>query len=137
MRYLAAEAVDMANRDFGIKLDYSVESIEQVEEMLGRLYDEVARRKSSEGVRGLAMMCGAYIGESIRRTEPDAKWEQDHPVAGEKSYPLHWQGGESFPCGWCYNRIMNGPEDNIWHKYLVLKQDRENTASDNGHSPAS
>jgi hypothetical protein len=62
------------------------------------------------------------IGEVIRRTETNVRWERDHPVMGEKAYPLHWGKGDSFPMGWCEKRIVNGDEDNVWVKYTVLKQ---------------
>jgi len=26
---------------------------------------------------------------------------------------------------WCYHRIVNGPEDNVWVKYGWLKEERE------------
>jgi hypothetical protein len=124
MHYLASEAVDIAAKSYGMKLDYSTESIAQVEAILGKLHDEYVEKKSTEGLQGLAMAFGAYIGEAIKRSAPDARWGRDHPVAGEKSYPLHWLGGDSFPCGWCYKRMVNGPEDNVWHKYTRLKQER-------------
>ncbi|MDH4164397.1 MAG: hypothetical protein OEW15_17175 [Nitrospirota bacterium] len=124
MVYLAAEAVRDAEKEYHIKLDYSVQSIEQVEAVLSKFHEQYLKDKASVAVNGLATAYGAYIGEVIKRSTPDAKWERDHPVAGEKSYPMHWKGGESFPCGWCYKRITNGPEDNVWHKYQVLKQQR-------------
>jgi hypothetical protein len=124
MRHLASEAVDIADKSYGIKLDYSTESVQQVEVVLGKLHDELQQRKSAEGVRGLASAFGAYIGESIRKKYPEAKWDRDHPVAGEKSYPLHWLGGDSFPLGWCFKRITNGPEDNVWDKFLVAIKER-------------
>jgi hypothetical protein len=124
MTYLAAEAVKDAEKENHIALDYSVESIEKVEAVLSKIHEQYLKDKSSIAVNGLAMAYGAYIGEVIKRTEPNAKWERDHPVAGEKAYPIHWRGSESFPCGWCYKRITNGPEDNVWHKYQILKQQR-------------
>ncbi len=124
MVYLAAEAVKDAEKENHITLDYSAQSIEKVEAVLSKIHEQYLKDKSSIAVNGLAMAYGAYIGEVIKRTEPDAKWERDHPVAGEKSYPIRCRGGESFPCGWCYKRITNGPEDNVWHKYKVLKQQR-------------
>ncbi len=123
MQFLAAEAVDVADKDYHIKLDYSTESIKKVEEVLSKLHEEYTSEKNKE-FQGLAMAFGAYIGEAIRREEPDSKWSQDHPVGGEKSYPLYWLGGDSFPCGWCYKRIVNGSEDNVWHKYMILKQQK-------------
>lgn len=124
MVVLAAEAVKDAEKETNIKLDYSPQSIEKVEEVLSKIHEQFAKDKSSIAVNGLAMAYGAYIGEVIRRTEPGVTWKEDHPVAGEKSYPLHWNGGESFPCGWCYKRITNGPEDNVWYKYQLAKGQR-------------
>lgn len=124
MQWLAAEAVSMASDNQGIVLDYSEKSISDVEKILGTIHEEYTASKLEKGVMGLAMAYGAYIGEVIRRGHPDSKWEQDHAVAGEKSYPLSWLGGEIFPCGWCYQRIMNGPEDDVWHKYKLSKQPR-------------
>jgi hypothetical protein len=122
MQWLSAQAVDIAEKHHCIRLDYQVESIQMVEEILGKLHEEHEERGAAKGTQGLAMAFGAYIGEVIKRSEPGSKWERDHSFAGEKSYPIHWLGGESFPIGWCYKRITNGPEDNVWHKYLILKQ---------------
>lgn len=128
MTFLAAEAVKDAEKENQIKLDYSPQSIEKVEAVLSKIHEQYTRDKSSIAINGLAMAYGAYIGEVIRKSEPGAKWERDHPVGGEKSYPLHWiaggKAGESFPCGWCFKRITNGPEDNVWHKYQMIKEQR-------------
>jgi hypothetical protein len=124
MQYLAGEAVSMANKDHGIALTFGEKSIMDVEKILGTLHEKYRASHSKEGANGLAMAYGAYIGEVIRRGTPGSKWEQDHPVVGKNSYPLHWINGEVFPCGWCYKRIINGPEDNVWHKYVMSKQPR-------------
>lgn len=127
MRYLAEEAVSMADEGPGIRLDYSENSIKDVEEVLNAIHEQYLASHPEKGVMGLAMTYGAYIGEVMRRGYPGSKWERDSSVAGKKSYPLHWLGGEIYPCGWCYGRIVNGPEDNVWHKYLMLKQPRPET----------
>lgn len=90
---------------------------------LGNLHDHYAKNSSSVSVKGLASAYGAYIGEVIRRSEPGAKWERDDEVGGEKSYPIIWGTGlgHSYPMAWCYRRIVNGPEDNVWVKYSVLR----------------
>jgi len=123
MQYLAAQAVEMADKNFGIKLDYTPGSIERVEGILGKLHEEYVTTKPSDGLQGLSMAYGAYIGEAMRRSEPGAKWERDDPVEGKKSYPLIWRGGASYVCAWCYRRIMNGDEDNVWFKYQAVKNE--------------
>jgi hypothetical protein len=122
VQYLAAEAVGDAAKHDAVELDYSVDSIRKVDDILGKLHDRYVKDQSSVRVTPLAHIYGAYIGEAIRRSEPGSRWERDHPVGGEKSYPLHWRGGESFPMGWCYRRIVNGPEDDVWMKYVAIKQ---------------
>jgi len=124
MQFMAGEAVKKAEKENQTKLDYSVQSIEKVETILSKLHEQYVKDKDSIAVNDLSMAYGAYIGEVIKRSEPGVRWGIDHPVAGDKSYPLYWKGGESFPWGWCFKRIMNGPEDNVWHKYLLVKQQR-------------
>jgi hypothetical protein len=123
MQYLAGQAVEMADQNFGIKLDYTPGSIEKVEGILGKLHEEYVLTKPSDGLQGLSMAYGAYIGEVMKRSEPGAKWKRDDPVGGERSYPLIYRGGASYVCGWCYRRILNGNEDNVWFKYQAVKNE--------------
>ncbi len=120
MTWLASAAVGIAKQKGVDGMDYSIDSIQQAEKVLEKLHDERARINSDEGFKGLATALGAYVGECVRRHSPGAHWEGDHPVAGERSYPLYWRGGESFPITWCYKRIENGPEDNVWVKYQMI-----------------
>ncbi len=122
--FLANEAVKDAREQNHLNLDYSSESIEKVEQILGNLHDLYVKNATSISANSLGSAYGAYIGEVIRRTEPGARWERDDKVGGEKSYPLIWgeASGHSYPMAWCYRRIVNGPEDNVWLKYRVLKE---------------
>jgi hypothetical protein len=123
IQFMAAEAVQDAGGKERIDLDYSVNSIKEVEEILGRLHEQYAKDPSSVSAKGLGSAYGAYVGEVIRRSDPSARWEPDDNVGGEKSYPIIWGpgAGHSYPMAWCYHRIVNGPEDNVWVKYQVLK----------------
>lgn len=118
--WLADEAVKDAEQQDHTKLDYSVESIKTVEQILGRLHGQWVKNPSSVSAKGLGSAYGAYIGEVIRRSEQGARWERDD-ATGEKSYPLIWSAGHSYPMAWCYHRILNGDEDNVWVKYFALK----------------
>ena len=124
MRQLAEKAVDFS-RELGMDLDYSLESIEIAELALSKVHEDFIKQNENIDVEGLSMAFGAYVGESIKRNIPGSHWEQDHPVGGPNSFPLHWKGGESFVPAWCYRRIKNGPEDNVWHKYKVLSEQRD------------
>jgi hypothetical protein len=132
IEWIADEAIKDAKEHNGKQLDYSIDSIQIVEKILGGMHDEYVKNPSSLSVPALANMYGAYIGEVIRRTEPGARWERDDAVAGEKSYPIIWGGGHSYPMGWCYKRILNGEEDNVWVKYRVLRDRRSQPSAPEG-----
>jgi hypothetical protein len=128
MSAYAQDAVEHARAAFGVDLDFTPASVEHVETVLGKLYDatprgvwaRLIRRGPTEADKAqMAKMYGGYIGEVIRRTW-GGHWELDHPVAGPRSFPIHWKGHQSFPLGWCFKRLKNGPEDNVWHKLQVL-----------------
>ncbi len=119
--YACQQAVADAAQYDRITLDYSIGSLKQVDQILGRVHENYLENPGSISLRGLSAEYGAYVGEVIRRNEPNAYWTRDSQVAGEKSYPLHWNAGESYPIAWCARRIANGDEDSIWIKYSILK----------------
>lgn len=103
-----------------IRLDSSVDSLKQVDQILGHVHDAYVKNPSSVSLRGVASEYGAYVGEVIRRSQPNVYWTRDSQVMGEKTYALHWKAGESYPFTWCAERVTNGEEDSIWIKYSVL-----------------
>jgi hypothetical protein len=117
---LSSEAVKDADANNQIKLDYSVDSIKKVEQILGKLHEKYEKSQSSISVTGLSAAYGAYIGEVIRKTEPGVHWERDSEL-GEKIYPLIWNGAQVYPMSWCQKQIENGEEDDVWMKYKVFK----------------
>ena len=121
IQWLASEAVKDAQTQSRVQLDYSVGSLKAVDKILGGVHDAYVKNPSSVSVTGLGSAYGAYVGEVIRKTEPNVRWERDDAI-GEKTYPLIWDGGHSYPLGWCQKRIINGDEDSVWVKYSVLKK---------------
>ncbi len=93
------------------------------------MHENYLKNPSSISVRGLSAEYGAYVGEVIRRNKGNAYWTRDSDVGGEKSYPLHWNAGESYPFAWCSRRIIDGEGDSIWFKYSVLKDPTGNNTS--------
>jgi hypothetical protein len=129
MGELAELAVQFADQR-GQTLDYSPDSVERVESILADLHNsKKAGQLSDEDAGRSAIRFGAYIGEVLRR-HYGGHWEEDHDVAGPGSFPIHWGQGASFPVGWCGKRIINGQEDNVWHKYQVV------TSEDSKPSPS-
>ena len=120
MRHFAEQAVIDAAQHYKTQLDYTPQSVESIERILDSLAGSPAfRRFTDKDIHAEALIFGAYIGEVIRR-ERGGQWAEDHQQLGPASYPLSWSGGDSFPYAWCYKRLTNGTEDNVWHKYQLL-----------------
>jgi len=73
-----------------------------------------------------ALIAGAYVGEVIRRNH-GGYWSTHSEAAGEFSFPLHTLDKNVFPYMWCLKRLVNGREDNVWHKYLGVALGISNT----------
>ncbi len=119
---MAEGAVTEAKQQ-SVLLDYSVDSIGLIEDLLGGFHE---RHKSGEmsdaDVNQQAMLYGSYVGEVIRRVK-GGDWARDHEQAGPHTYPLSYGEHQSFPIMWCRKRMMNGPEDNVWHKFQIIVLD--------------
>ena len=128
MGEMAEEAVSLATDCYQIKLDYSDDSIADIENILSQLHDEYTKTGNEEGLYGLAIMCGAYIGEVAQRNHQVGRWEKDHPTIGEMTFPFYLEDDSCiFPVGWCQKRILDGADDNVVPKYriCVIEQMKE------------
>ena len=123
---LSGLAKQIAEQNFGIQLDYSIESIKQVENILGVIHKDYKKTRSTEGLQGIAFEFGAYIVKVVEKNFGSAEWKSDHEIFGENSFPLQWKNSTLFPVEWCRKRIFDGPGDDIWSKfqvYILAKKD--------------
>lgn len=109
------------------RVDYSPKSIQLIEKTLGKLHKEYIRSGSEEGVWGVALEFAAYIVEVIDRNYGPIDWQRDDSQFGQDSFPLYWRGTTLFPLTWCLKRILEGEEDNVWDKFLILVMDEVNS----------
>lgn len=118
MAAYAANAVTFAHSNFGISLDFTIESVEQVEALANRLFHTrpkgfIARlfRKepSDTDVQNVCKMLGSYIGEVYRQNK-GGEWQinQDHQAIGL----LHDETW-IFPLAKVLKRITNGKKDDL------------------------
>ena len=124
MRSRATSAVETAASKHRITLDYSRDSVAKVEEILATVHECLNQEHlSEEQVVRESLRWGGYIGEVIRRIKP-CHWELDSEIGGEGSFPIVFEKEqhETFPVRWCYKRIKNGPEDNVWHKFTLMAE---------------
>jgi hypothetical protein len=113
-------AEQIASQSFGARLDYSVNSVREVERILGAMHDEFRKTGSDDGMRGVALEFSAYLVSVIQRHFGPAKWERDCPSFGEDAFPLLWNEGTIYPYAWCQKRIFDGPADNVWIKFYTI-----------------
>ncbi len=111
----ALDAVDAAKANFGIDLDWSIESIRDVETMFGQLHDHLDEKPSDDALDMFAKAFGSYVGEVIRRKH-GGEWGM--LALQDEEFPGLSLG--IWPWSRAYKRIVNGPEDNIWHYYVLL-----------------
>jgi hypothetical protein len=117
---MSSLAERIASEGFGIKLDYSIESIKQADKVLGELHKAYKKSKDDEGYTGIAFEFAAYIVKVIEKNVGPVRWERDHPEMGEDSFPLYLGDGALFPFAWCSKRLYDGPGDDLWSKFSVL-----------------
>ncbi|MGA2855481.1 MAG: hypothetical protein ABSE40_01345 [Candidatus Sulfotelmatobacter sp.] len=124
LQSLASEAVDGAQRHDHVNLDYTVESLKTVDEILEQAHEAYLRNPNSVSVSGLSSTYGAYVGEVIRRNERRTRWERDDSPRGQMSYPLVWGPARlhAYPLEWCRERILNGDKFSVWSEYSQTKQ---------------
>jgi len=116
-------AEQIAKEGFNVTLDYSVESVKQVEQILGSIHNEYKKTHSEEGLQGIAFEFGAYIVKVIEHNFGPAEWQCDHKSMGENTFPLLWHNSTLFPVEWCKKRIFDGSGDDVWIKFKVFVLD--------------
>jgi hypothetical protein len=127
---MSALAERIALEGFGKRLDYSIDSIQHVEHILGAMHDDYKSSGSEEGLQGIALEFGAYIIKVVERHFGPVDWQRNHPSFGEDSFPAFWKGSTLFPVGWCLKRIVDGDGDNVWFKFRTLMIDRSTRDED-------
>ncbi len=118
MAAYAANAVNFAQSNFRISLDFTVESMDQVEALANRLFytrpkgfiAKLFRKEPSENdVQDVCKMLGSYIGEVYRQNK-GGEWQINHDQQA-----IGLLDGETwiFPLAKVLKRITNGKKDDL------------------------
>ena len=118
MAAYAANAVTFARSNYGISLDFSVESIEQIEKLANRLFytrpksfiGKLFRKQPSDNdVQMVCKMLGSYLGE-VYRQHKGGEWQINH-----EHQAIGLLDGETwiFPLAKVFKRITNGKKDDL------------------------
>ena len=134
MANFARAAVELA-RDFNVPLDFTEESLEQVEAILAQLHQQLRTwgvGKSSpepcpnaEQIDSMCKLWGGYFCEVVRR-----RWGGDwalepYPGRNFSTLVLNVRAGKLFPTMKVYRRLTEGHEDNLWEFYQTLRKKME------------
>jgi len=113
-------ALRVAQEHFAVSLDFSTESIERVEQILGAFHEHYVESRDDDGLHGIALEFACYIIAVIERHFEPGTLRRDHSEFGPDTFPYEWAGAEIFPYSWCLKRIFDGPQDDVAAKFQVL-----------------
>jgi hypothetical protein len=117
----AQEAVQIGAKDFGIALDWSVDSIRATDEILDRIHRLVsASELLKEPAERFAEIFGSYFGEVVRRAQ-GATWGLEQVYTARM--PALCVGPTGIvinPLRWAGDRIVAGTGRNLWTYYEAL-----------------
>jgi hypothetical protein len=122
MEQYANEAVKIAREQFGTELDYSEESLQEVEGILDQLAALAASEKpSNEAIDEMSKAWGGYFGEVVRKRW-GGEWMIDTYPGGEfLIVTLHVNGSKLYPSMKVNRRLTRGSNDNLWQFYELVR----------------
>jgi hypothetical protein len=119
-----AESAVKAARRFDVLLDYSEDSLTQLETILDRL----AEKLQSEGLEEACKMWGSYMGEVVRRRFGGEWTIETYPGKPFATLTLSVGANKLFPTMKVHRRLTQGQDDNVWSFYMMVKNRLEAVA---------
>lgn len=120
-----------AFKSIGKKLDYSIKSVEHIENLLEEQFingEPIADGLFADGLGGKMFSIASYLGEVIIRNTETTQWEFDtqDPDNAFKMMVSSDDGSRVWPFQKLGKRIQNGNEDNVYHYVImVIKRFKE------------
>jgi hypothetical protein len=123
----AEQAVEKS-REFNTRLDYSENSLMEVEMILAQLAGEAqGEAASAETVGETCKIWGSYLGEVVRRRFGGEWSVETYPGKQFATLTLSIGGNKLFPTMKVHRRLTQGEDDNVWSFYKMIKARLENT----------
>jgi hypothetical protein len=117
-----AEEAVVAARKFQSRLDYSENSLMELETILAHLAGEMPLDDMSETCK----IWGSYLGEVVRRRF-GGEWSiETYPGKQFATLTLNVNGNKLFPSIKVHRRLTEGDGDNVWSFYKMVKSRLEN-----------
>ncbi|CDX39474.1 conserved exported hypothetical protein [Mesorhizobium sp. ORS 3359] len=135
----------------GSKLDYSLDSLKQIDAALQKLHDELPDGTNGKDLTAVGdkqlqfvtLSLGSYVGEVLRRNlRQGARWEEFEALSenekqlfgNEKdlgnAYFIRWADGVVFPLSKVLKFIQNGDEDSVYFYAKVVLKDTNRVDGD-------
>jgi hypothetical protein len=123
----AQKAVIIA-REFNARLDYSENSLMELENILSQLaLDLPPGGSSNDEVTEMCKMWGCYFGEVVRRRF-GGEWSiGTYPGKQFATLTLTVAGNKLFPSMKIHRRLTEGEAENVWSFYKMVKAKLEPT----------
>src|SRR5262245_36730221 len=117
----ADQAVAIA-REFNARLDYSENSLMELENIVGRLaLDLPAGGAPAEELTEMCKLWGSYLGEVVRRRFGGDWSIETYPGKQFATLTLNVAGTQLFPSMKVHRRLTAGADDNLWSFYKMVK----------------
>ncbi len=117
----AEKAVALA-REFKARLDYSENSLMEVETILAQLSRELpTAQPATEDLTEICKMWGSYFGEVVRRRF-GGEWSiETYPGKQFATLTLNVGGRKLFPSMKIHRRLTEGEAEDVWSFYKMIK----------------
>jgi hypothetical protein len=121
MQRFARKVVEQAKECFDIILDYSEESIQDVDRILTGLY-QANRRKflPEKEIAVTSMIFGAYLGEVFRHNV-GGEWAMEYLTDSDDFIIVKIDGNKFMPIEIVYKFLSDGPEESLSLHYQAFK----------------
>lgn len=117
----AQKAVEAARR-FSAQLDFSENSLMELEAILDQLARELPEtRPSPDDLTEICKTWGSYFGEVVRRRFGGDWSIETYPGKSFATLTLSIGGNKLFPSLKVHRRLTEGAEDNLWSFYTMVK----------------
>lgn len=115
-----------AGHDFSAVLDYSENSLMELETILGQLSRDIAAAQpSGDELSEVCKTWGSYFGEVVRRRF-GGEWSiETYPGRQFATLTLSVLGNKIFPSMKIHRRLTQGDAENVWSFYKMVKSKLE------------
>lgn len=121
----ALDAVDTGMRNFKVELDFSENSVKEVERILDILNKSLNRnRQSDDTIMKFAKQFAGYIGQ-VMMMKWGGEWIDESNYSFNNGHALRIGEQSLFLLSKVHRRITRGSEENVYHFFQVIRKDIE------------